>query len=72
MKKIPLKRMKIKIYKNFFQTYNTQGYLYNNNNKFYNKNKNEKDKNNNQDLFDRMNNINKNKIKYTISIYNKY
>ena len=56
-------------YKNFFQTYNTQGYLYNNN-KFYNKNKNEKDKNNinnNQDLFDRMNNINKNKIKYNLS-----
>ena len=56
--------------KNFFQTYNTQGYLYNNN-KFYNKNKNEKDKNNinnnNQDLFDRMNNINKNKIKYNLS-----
>ena len=52
--------------KNFFQTYNTQGYLYNNKGKFYNKN--EKDKNNKSHaLLERMNNINKNKIKYNIS-----
>ena len=54
--------------KNFFLTYNTQGYLYNKNNKFYNKNRNEKDKNNNnQGLLDRMNNINKSKTKYNLS-----
>ena len=54
--------------KNFFQTYNNKGFLYNNSNKFRNKNKNEKDNNNNsQGLFDRLYNINKSKTKYNLS-----
>ena len=56
--------------KNFFQTYNNKGFLYNNSNKFRNKNKNEKENNNNnnnQGLFDRLYNINKSKTKYNLS-----